>query len=68
MAIIRNVIQCNLCGDIIESTHRHDFKWCRCGKVAVDGGHDYMKRVYKKDGSYTDLSEFTEEEEKETNS
>ena len=42
--IIRNAIRCKLCGDIIESTHRHDFKWCKCGKVAVDGGTAYLKR------------------------
>ena len=45
--ILRNAVKCNNCGDIIESTHRHDFKWCSCGLVAVDGGHDYLKRCYK---------------------
>ena len=43
--IISNKVQCILCKDIIESTHRHDFKWCSCGKVAVDGGKEYLKRV-----------------------
>lgn len=33
--IIRNRIKCNHCKDIIESTYRHDFKWCKCGKVAA---------------------------------
>ena len=37
--IIRNVIQCKHCGDIIESTHVHDFKFCSCKSCAVDGGH-----------------------------
>lgn len=32
-------------GDVIESETRHDFKWCKCKSVAVDGGHDYLKRV-----------------------
>lgn len=45
--IIRaNKIKCKHCGDIIESKHIHDFKWCHCGKVAVDGGNEYHKRVY----------------------
>lgn len=44
--IIKNQIQCKYCGDIIESTHVHDFKWCSCGKVFVDGGHEYLRRGF----------------------
>ena len=56
--IIRNAIRCNHCGDVIESTYRHDFKTCSCGCVSVDGGHDYLRRcsLYGPD-DYTDLSE-----------
>ena len=32
--IITNKIKCKKCGDVIESTHRHDFKLCKCGAVA----------------------------------
>ena len=28
--VIKNSIQCNICGDIIESTYRHDFVECSC--------------------------------------
>jgi len=42
--ILKNKLQCKLCQDIIESTHVHDFKWCKCGSVFVDGGTDYMRR------------------------
>ena len=42
--IIFNKIKCKKCGDIIESAHRHDFKFCKCGAVAVDGGRDYLRR------------------------
>lgn len=42
--IIKNCIKCKCCGDIIESTSVHDFKFCSCGKVAVDGGRSYLKR------------------------
>lgn len=55
--IKRNAVKCNRCGDIIESTHRHDFKWCSCQTVAVDGGLEYIKRCFKSEGDYTDLSE-----------
>lgn len=51
--IVHNVIQCNVCGDIIESEYTHDFKWCSCGNCAVDGGHSYLKRC---GDNWTDLS------------
>lgn len=41
--LIHNRIKCLKCGDIIESTHRHDFVQCSCGACFVDGGHDYMR-------------------------
>lgn len=43
--ILRNSVRCHLCGEIIESRHRHDFVWCKCGNIAVDGGKAYLKRV-----------------------
>jgi len=42
--IVSNKIKCKICGDIIESISVHDFKFCNCGKVAVDGGCNYLKR------------------------
>ena len=36
--IVKNMIKCNLCGDIIESKHRHDYVTCKCGSCSVDGG------------------------------
>ncbi|WP_430793292.1 DUF7695 domain-containing protein [Bacillus thuringiensis] len=36
--IKRNAIQCKKYGTVIESQHRHDFKWYPCLSVAVDGG------------------------------
>lgn len=62
MTIISNKAKCNKCGEIIESKHRHDFVRCSCKNLAVDGGKDYLKRLYKEYG-YEDLSEVTEDEE-----
>jgi len=45
MAIVRNMAKCDKCGDIIESKYRHDFVWCKCGSIAVDGGHEYLRRI-----------------------
>lgn len=43
--ILQNEIKCLKCGDQIYSGHRHDFKHCECGAVAVDGGMDYLRRL-----------------------
>ena len=53
--IIKNAIRCNICGDEIESKHCHDFKWCSCRTCAVDGGHEYLRRVAP-EGCFTDIS------------
>lgn len=42
--IIRNMIRCKRCGDIIESKSVHDFVRCMCGACFTDGGHDYLRR------------------------
>ena len=55
--IITNKIRCKKCGDIIESTHRHDFKFCKCGAVAVDGGKDYLRRCGNRE-EWEELSEY----------
>ena len=48
--IIKNAIQCKLCGEIIESKSRHMFVTCKCGACSVDGGHDYLRRCFKEYG------------------
>ena len=59
MKIKRNAIKCNHCGDVIESTHRHDFKSCSCGTVSVDGGKDYFRRCFKNSPEdFEDLAEW----------
>ena len=58
MKIIRNRARCKRCGDIIESTYRHEFKPCKCGAIAVDGGHDYLRRS----GNTEDIEEMNEVE------
>lgn len=62
--IIRNAIRCNHCGDVIESVHRHDYVQCSCGKVAVDGGREYLRRSYSGTlDDFTELSEYAEADE-----
>lgn len=60
--IIKNCIQCNHCKDIIVSEHRHDFKYCKCGTVAVDGGNAYLRRAFKNSpDDFTELSGYENE-------
>ena len=51
-----NKIKCKKCGEIIESTYRYDFKFCKCGTVAADGGKDYLRRLGF-EADYDELSE-----------
>lgn len=57
-----NKAQCKLCGDIIESKSGHDFKWCKCGEIAVDGGKNYIRRAANNLDNIIELSETYEEE------
>ena len=64
--IIKNAIQCKLCGEVIESKHVHDFVQCKCGACAVDGGHDYLRRCFRDKNCYIDLSESIEISEEDS--
>lgn len=59
--IVRNSVRCLGCGEEIVSGHRHDFRYCKCGDVAVDGGQAYTKRVYKRTAMWIDTSIYAEE-------
>jgi len=61
--IIRNSAKCLVCGDEIESKHRHDFVWCSCQNLAVDGGKDYLKRSGGHKGGILETSIFKEKDE-----
>lgn len=56
--IILNQAKCLVCGEILESRFRHDYKTCSCGSLSVDGGHDYISRAYKEEGCFKELSQF----------
>ena len=58
--IVINKVRCKKCGDVIESTYCHDFKFCKCGAVAVDGGKDYLRRCGKRE-DWEELSECSEQ-------
>ena len=57
--MLTNKAKCLICGDVIESKHRHDFVTCTCGNLSVDGGKDYCKRSVKEVDKYEELSEYS---------
>jgi len=59
--IVSNKARCKKCKDVIESTHRHDFVYCKCGAIAVDGGKSYLRRVGDL-ALFEDLSEVKDED------
>lgn len=61
---LKNAAQCKLCGDIIESKHRHDYVTCKCGEIFIDGGKEEYSRFGSKNmENFINLSEYEEGEE-----
>lgn len=56
--ITQNAAVCHLCGEFIESKHGHDFNWCSCKNVAVDGGKNYIRRAFNDKGTFTEMTEY----------
>lgn len=56
--LLSNKAKCRKCGDVIESRHVHDFVWCSCKAIAVDGGLDYLRRIGDPE-DVIELSEYT---------
>ncbi len=50
-------VKCLSCFDIIQSMYRHDFKWCSCKGIAVDGGGDYLKMSSQPGAKYEVLDD-----------
>lgn len=59
--ILANAAKCIECGDEIFSAHRHDFKYCECENIFVDGGMSYIRHGFEDRDKYMNLSiEITE--------
>jgi len=50
--IYDNKVHCLECNWIIRSRNRHDFVFCKCGKISVDGGSWYQKVNIKDNAKY----------------
>ena len=40
-----NACKCKKCKQTIRSKNRHNFRYCKCKSIAVDGGSWYARRV-----------------------
>ncbi len=56
--ILRNLAKCLVCGDVVESRHRHDWVACSCGAIFVDGGKDYLRRGFTRLEDIEEMSEY----------
>lgn len=63
MVLIRNSAKCLECDTEIESVHRHDFKYCPCKAIAVDGGRAYRRRLWTDGKRWEDTSVYEGEDE-----
>lgn len=54
--ILRNSARCALCDEEVESEGVHDFKWCGCGEIFVDGGRSYLRRGARDVRNFIDTS------------
>ena len=61
--ILKNAIRCKCCGDVIESDDTHELVSCSCGACVVDGGHDYLRRLFRDKDCYEELSVTVDDEQ-----
>ena len=55
-------IKCLICNQVIKSNDVHDFKWCACENIFIDGGDEYLR--YGGNGVVDGTFEMIEEEVK----
>jgi hypothetical protein len=55
----RHAIMCKKCFDTIESVHQHDFKYCSCKLVGIDGDRILGNILDMEDGLIKDLTILT---------
>lgn len=59
MIITRNAARCRKCDTVIESREVHDFVWCKCRSIFVDGGLSYL-RAGGNPEDFEPLTEYTD--------
>jgi len=60
--LIHNRCKCLACGQVLESTFRHDFVMCKCdNRTFTDGGLDYIRRGAVDMSKIEDMSEWEDD-------
>ena len=54
--ILSNQAKCLKCGDEPFSAFTHDFKYCECENIFVDGGMSYIRHGFNDKSKYMNLS------------
>jgi len=54
----KHKIQCKRCLEIISSKSNHDFKYCSCRSVGIDGGIGGCNRIIGKREDYINKGEY----------
>lgn len=54
---MRNRAKCKVCGDVLESFHRHDYVVCKCEEISIDGGLDYLHASAKNFDNFLRIDE-----------
>ena len=54
-------VKCLACLEVIQSTYRHDFVSCFCGKLSVDGGGDYLRILWDRNKTPKEAYEILKE-------
>jgi hypothetical protein len=56
-------LKCKKCGGVIESKFNHDFKYCPCRNIFIDGGMKYTRWGWAGKGNRDEnLTEILDEE------
>jgi len=57
LRILLNKARCRNCGEILESSHYSElYTYCKCGKIAVNGGREAIMRL----GHHIHIEEMSE--------
>lgn len=54
--LVRNMIQCVECSQVIETHAVNDYYQCRCKRIAISGGLEYTNQFYGKPEDILDVS------------
>jgi ribosome biogenesis SPOUT family RNA methylase Rps3 len=54
-SVVLRGLRCPKCKEVVVSLHVHDFRWCGCKSLAIDGGSEYCKIVTDNGVQFSDI-------------